>query len=282
IIENHEAKPDEMSREEAEALGALAFFGEKYGDKVRVLQIRDKNTEELISAELCGGTHLESTGQIGMFIIASETGVAAGIRRIEALVGKTAWEEIKNRREVDDEISKELNTSFEMLLKSVKDQKYNLYKETKEKEKFEGLYLESRVQDILNNAVRFEETEIVVAKVAGLSRRGLRILADQLKSKRDRIVGLLVAPELPRDIAHLAAMIGSPIKGYRPWPILCFSSKVASKNYPAGEILKRILSGGKGGGGGSPTLAEGSIAEASLEDLTSTFLEIVKARREEK
>lgn len=264
IIANHEAKPDEMSREEAEALGALAFFGEKYGDKVRVLQIRDKNTEELISAELCGGTHLGRTGDIGMFIITSETGVAAGIRRIEALTGQRAFAEIEHTREVISELSSSIGTDRDKLVKRVEELKTSLSAETKSRERMARRYVESLTEGILDGAEKIEDVDVVTARVEGVSQDELRLLADSLKSRRERIVGLLAAPDKNR----LA--------------VLCFSSKSTSKDYPAGEILKKVASRFKGGGGGSATLAEGSIAEASIDDLTSTFLEIVKTRREEK
>ncbi|TET23286.1 MAG: alanine--tRNA ligase [Candidatus Stahlbacteria bacterium] len=268
IIANHEAKPDEMSREEAEALGALAFFGEKYGDKVRVLQIRDKNTEELISAELCGGTHLDRTGDIGMFIIASETGVAAGIRRIEALTGQRAFAEIEHTREVISELSSSIGTDRDKLVKRVEELKTSLSAETKAREQLARRYVESLAEGILKNSQKIDDVEFVTGRVEGISRDELRLLADALKSRRDRIVGLLAAPDKNR----LA--------------VLCFSSKSTSKDYPAGEMLKKVASRFKGGGGGSATLAEGSIAEASLDKLTSVFLEVVNAaaaaRREEK
>ncbi|TKJ43730.1 alanine--tRNA ligase [candidate division TA06 bacterium B3_TA06] len=262
IIANHEAKPDEMSREEAEKLGALAFFGEKYGEEVRVLQIRDKNTEELISAELCGGTHLDRTGDIGMFIITSETGVAAGIRRIEALTGQRAWKEIKNGREVISELAQLVGTERDKLVKRVEELKSTLSAETKAREQLARRYVESLAEGVLKNSQKIDDVEFVTGRVEGISRDELRLLADSLKSRRERIVGLLAAPDKNR----LA--------------VLCFSSKSTSKDYPAGEILKKVASRFKGGGGGSATLAEASIAETSLDDLTSTFLEIVKTRRE--
>jgi len=265
IIENHEAKPDEMSREEAEALGALAFFGEKYGDKVRVLQIRDKNTEELISAELCGGTHLERTGDIGMFVITSETGVAAGIRRIEALTGQRAFAEVSHTREVITELSITIGTDREKLINRVEELKSSLSVAEKARERLARRYVDSLAEGILERAEKIDDAEFVTAKVEGISREDMRLLADSLKSRKEKMCGFLASPDKKNRLA-----------------VLCFSSKSTAKDYPAGDILKAVASKLKGGGGGSATLAEGSIAEASLTELTSAFLEAVKSGRKER
>ncbi len=257
VIENHDSTINEMSIDEAQAKGALAFFGEKYGDKVRVVEIPG------ISTELCGGTHLERTGDIGMFLISSESGVAAGIRRIEALVGNRAFAEIEHERETLAEISSALGTDKEKLLKKLEELKQNLAHETKAREAIARKYAEGLVSEILGSANKFDETDFVCARVEGVSRDDLRLIADSLKSKRENIAGLLASPDNSR------------------MTILCFSSKSSSRKYPAGEILKAVAPRFKGGGGGSPTLAEGSIAETSLEDLTSAFMDIVKKGREE-
>lgn len=269
IIANHEAKPDEMSREDAEKLGALAFFGEKYGEEVRVLQIRDKNTEELISAELCGGTHLGRTGDIGMFIITSETGVAAGIRRIEALVGKRAWEQISHVRSILTEVSSLVGTEPAKVLKRIEELKQTLTQDAKARERIARHLVQMLSERILSETSTIEDTDFAVARIEALGREELRLLADALKSRREHIVGLLAVPDEKNRLA-----------------VLCFSSKSTSKDFPAGEILKAVASKLKGGGGGSPTLAEGSVAETSLDKLTSVFLEVVNAvaaaRREAK
>jgi alanyl-tRNA synthetase len=256
IIENHSSIIKEMSIDEAQAKGALAFFGEKYGDKVRVVEIPG------VSTELCGGTHLDRTGDIGMFLIASESGVAAGIRRIEALVGNRAFAEIEHEREILSEISNSLGSDKEKLLKKLEELKQNLTHEIKSRETLARKYAESLITEILGLSEKFDETDFVCARVEGVSRDDLRLIADSLKSRRDNIVGLLVAP----DDSRMA--------------ILCFSSRTSSQKYPAGEILKAVASRFKGGGGGSATLAEGSIAETSLDDLTSAFMQTLKKGRE--
>lgn len=258
IIENHSSQVSEMTREEAEKLGALAFFGEKYGEKVRVVEIPG------ISMELCGGTHLGSTGEIGLFLITAETGVAAGIRRIEALVGERAFIEMEHIREIISELTLTVGTDREKLPKRVEELKSQLSLVEKSREQLAQRFVKSKVDEILARAQKIGDVEVVTAKVEGISREDLRLLADSLKSRKELIVGLLALPD--KDRMHA----------------LCFAAKSLSGDYPAGDLLKQVASRFKGGGGGSPTLAEGSIVETSLEELASAFLEVVKSKREEK
>jgi len=257
IIENHASVVKEMSKDEAEAKGALAFFGEKYGDKVRVVEIPG------ISAELCGGTHLKQTGQIGMFLIISETGVAAGIRRIEALVGRRALEQVSHVRSVLTEASLLMGTESGKLPAKVEELKQRISEDSKMRERITRHLVRILSERVLSQAHTIGEVDFVSARVEeALGREGLRFLADALKSHRERIVGILIIPEKKSRMA-----------------VLCFASKSIAKNFPAGEILKQVASRLKGGGGGSPTLAEGSIAETSAGDLTSVFLEVVKSQK---
>lgn len=258
VIENRQSEVKEMSREEAEKKGALAFFGEKYGDKVRVVEIPG------ISAELCGGTHLERTGDIGMFLITAETGTAAGIRRIEALVGQRAREQVSHVKFILTEASSLAGTEPGNLPKKIAELKQTLAADSRTRERMAQHFVQVLSERILSKVTTIDDTDLAVARVEALGRDELRLLADALKSKRERIVGLLAAPDNKR----LA--------------VLSFSSKSVSKYYPAGNILKEVAKKLKGGGGGSPTLAEGSVAETSTEDLSSVFMEVVKKLREEK
>ena len=257
IIENHEViHHRDITKEKADEMGALAFFGEKYGDRVRVIEIPG------ISAELCGGTHLKRTGNIGMFVITSETGVASGIRRIEALVGELAFKEVERTREVITELSQVLGTEREKLINRVEELKSSLSAAEKARERLARRYVDSLAEGILERAEKIDDAEFVTAKVEGISREDMRLLADSLKSRKEKMCGFLVSPDKKNRLA-----------------VLCFSSKSTAKDFPAGDILKAVASKLNGGGGGSATLAEGSIAEASLTELTSVFLKAVKSGR---
>jgi len=251
VIQNHSTTVKEMSKEEAEAKGALAFFGEKYGEKVRVAEI------EGVTAELCGGTHLEQTGDIGTFLITSESGVAAGIRRIEALVGQRAWRQISHVRSILTEVSDLVGTDPDKLIKRVEDLKQKLASNSRARERIAQHFVHVLSEQILSKVITIGNVDFAVARTEALGRDELRILADALKSRRNRIVGLLAAPDKNSRLA-----------------VLCFS---VSADYNAGEILKASAKKLKGGGGGSASLAEGSVAETSLVRLSSVFMEVVKS-----
>jgi len=259
VIENHETVIREMGKEEAQKLGALAFFGEKYGERVRVVEIPG------VSIELCGGTHLRATGEIGMFIVTSESGVAAGIRRIDALVGRRAWELMAHVRGVLTEASALVGTDPAKLPKRIEELKRKLSEDGKAKQRITRHFVGALAERVLARAVSTGDVDFVSARAEALDREGLRLLADALKSHRERIVGILVAPEKKGRMAAL-----------------CFASKPVAKDFPAGGILKAVASKLKGGGGGSPTLAEGSIAETSPKELASVFMEVVKSSKGEK
>jgi alanyl-tRNA synthetase len=199
-----------------------------------------------------------------MFLITTETGVAAGIRRIEALVGQRAWEQVNHIRSILLEASSLTGTEPAKVVKRIEELKQSLVADSKARERMAQHFVQILAERVLSDVTTINDTDFAVAKVEALGRDELRLLADVLKSRRERIVGLLAAPDNKR----LA--------------VLSFSAKSASKEYPAGEILKAVAKKLKGGGGGSPTLAEGSIAETSLEELAAAFLEVVKKTREEK
>ncbi len=260
IIGNHALVVREMDKKDAEAKGALAFFGEKYGDRVRVVSIPG------ISTELCGGTHLRATGETGMFLIIAETGVAAGIRRIEALVGLRAWKQMRHLRSILAETSLLAGTDSSKLPKKLAELKQKISEDSKMRERITRHLVQILSERILSESYTVKDTYFVSAKLdEALGREGLRFLADALKTHRERIVGLLTIPDKKGRMA-----------------VLCFASKSVAKNYSAGDMLKKVAAKFKGGGGGSATLAEGSITETSLDNLKTVFLAEIQRRSKEK
>jgi alanyl-tRNA synthetase len=220
--------------DDAKAMGALAFFGEQYGDKVTVVKVGD------FSMELCGGTHLKSTGQIGMFRITSETGVAAGIRRVEALVGRAALEQVVKERTTLDLLRERLGTGEDVLVKRVETMTEELKR------------LESRVQalstqlarvagdELAANAQQFGEVRAVVGHFPKFEAADLRLVADRVRELlKERYVGLLTGGDAAR--ARYVVFVSSDIQ----------------KQAPAGKLAKVVGSAMGGGGGGRPDIAEG-------------------------
>jgi len=220
--------------DDARAMGALAFFGEQYGEKVTVVRVAD------FSMELCGGTHLRSTGQIGMFRITSETGVAAGIRRIEALVGKAALARVMAERQTIDQLQEKLGVSEDVLVKKVE----SLAEEMKRLDaKLSGLsaQLARAAGDELAAAPEdIGGVRAVIGHFPKFESAELRLVADRVREKLgENFVGFLTGGETVRLL------------------YVVFVSPDLQKTIPAGKLAKTISATMGGGGGGKPDLALG-------------------------
>jgi alanyl-tRNA synthetase len=220
--------------DEARAMGALAFFGEQYGEKVTVVKVGD------FSMELCGGTHLKSTGQIGMFRITSETGVAAGIRRIEALVGKAALERVMAERQVIDRLQEKLGVGEDVLVKKVE----SLSEEMKRLgSKLAGLSAQVARGAGEKLAAAAEEVggiRIVVGHFSEFEAGELRLVSDRVRELlKEKYAGLLTGGDGPR--IRYVVFVGPDLQSA----------------LPAGKLAKTVGPAMGGGGGGKPDLAEG-------------------------
>jgi alanyl-tRNA synthetase len=235
----------EMSKEEALKLGAMALFGEKYGDSVRVVII-----DPGYSIELCGGTHVGHTGMIGLFTITSESAIAAGVRRIEALTGPAAV------RYIDDKISQFKNVSE--LLKT-KDPVKAIEKLIEEK-----AALEKKIE-------RLEARELVAIRNELLKKdeiiNGITFIGDIVEvGSADALKKLCF--DLKNNLSSYVAVLGANIGG-KPFVAIGMSDTVAAaKNLDAGKLIKeKIAPLIKGGGGGQKTLATaGGQDAAGLKD----------------
>ena len=232
IRDNDAVRSDEMSYQEAIQAGALAFFGDKYGDRVRVLRIGD------YSIELCGGTHVQRAGDIGVFKLRGESGVAAGVRRIEAFTGAGALQWIRERERALREIGELLRGTEEDVPARVARlvaQQRELEKQLKQ---LQGKLAGSQSEDLLSQARRIDGITVLAAQVDGVDDRGLRELADRL---RDQIrSGVVVLGTARGERALLLAAV----------------TRDLTTRYHAGEIIKRIAPLIGGGGGGKPDLAQ--------------------------
>jgi alanyl-tRNA synthetase len=245
---------EEMSYDDALKAGALAFFGDKYGDRVRVVRMGE------FSTELCGGTHVQRTGDIGVFKLDGESGVAAGVRRIEAATGSGALDAIRRHETLLDEMAG-------LLKAGGSDAKAKL-----EKLVAHGRELERRVQelqaklaggasrDVMADARQVNGVTVLATKVEGLDDRGLREMADQL---RDRIKsGVIVLGAAQGDRAILLATVTKDLVG----------------RYHAGNIIKHLAPLVGGGGGGRPDFAQaGGKDPTNLDAALAAAFELVGA-----
>ena len=231
IMQNHPVGTQQMDIEAAKKMGAMALFGEKYGDVVRVVDMGE------FSIELCGGTHVSSTGNIGPFRIFSEGGVASGVRRIEAITGEGAWQTIYALEEVINQVANV--TKADKL--HVVDKVGQLVSANRELEKqlqqFQAKLAASQGEEILQQVKSVKGVNLLVAQMQGDSNL-LRDTMDRLKDKLDPAVILLAAIE--GDKVSLVAGV----------------SKSATDRFKAGELVNHVAQQVGGKGGGRPDMAQ--------------------------
>jgi alanyl-tRNA synthetase len=221
--------------------GVTALFGEKYGDMVRVVSIPG------VSAELCGGTHVGATGDIGLLKILSEGSVASGIRRIEAVTGKEAVRYFRSREKELDKVADMLKTS-----ESPSERLRKLVAEMKEieraLEKCKGKSAAESSASIIGKARDISGVKVVSCRVDGLDAKDLRVLAD---SVRDGIgSGVLLLASVKDDQAAMVSMV----------------TKDLIKKFHAGDLLKKVAAHAGGRGGGKPDIAQGGTKEIQMLD----------------
>lgn len=253
IRENAKVTSEEMSLQDALKSGALAFFGEKYGDRVRVLKMGD------FSTELCGGTHVSRTGDIGLFKLRAEAGVASGVRRVEATTGEGALEWVRQREKVLKEIGNILKGTEEDAVEKLEkwlSQRRDLEQQLAQlQSKLAG----SQSEDIASRARRVNGINVVVSRVEGIEEKALREMADRL---RDRLQPAVVV---------LGAVQGDRVS------LLAAVSKDATKSYHAGNIIKQIAPLVGGGGGGRPDFAQAGGKDATrLDEALQKVYELIE------
>lgn len=235
-----------MSLDEAKEIGAMALFGEKYGNEVRVIDM------DGYSIELCGGTHLDNTSEAGMFKIISETGVAAGVRRIEALTAEGAINYYKNLENLVNEVAIKLKADTNQLLNKV-DNFLNDYKKLQQENDKLKAKLESGTVDELLRDVEVETVDgvdIVALYVEDVDMDGLRSLSDKFIEKLNDGVAILVT-----DYNNKVSLVVNASKG------------AVKKGAHAGNIIKVAAKTVGGGGGGRPNMAQaGGKIIAKMED----------------
>jgi alanyl-tRNA synthetase len=232
----------EMALKEALASGAMALFGEKYGDRVRVVRIGD------FSTELCGGTHLDATGQIGFFKVAAEGAVASGVRRIEAVAGVAAVEAVARQERVLREIADILKigpAEAPQRLRKLLDEQRALERQLQE---LEGKLARSKADDLVAGARQVDGVAVLAGRIDGLDADGLRAVADRL---RDRLgSGIVVVGSVVDGKVNLVAAV----------------TKDLTKRFQAGKLVQEVARAVGGSGGGRPDLAQAGGKEPAKLD----------------
>ena len=256
IAEDLPVETKVMSLEEAKKTGAMALFGEKYGDTVRVVMIGD------FSRELCGGTHVGHTGEIASFKILSESGVAAGVRRIEAITGNNVTAYYQEMEERLNAVARVLKTSPATLL----DRAEHLMAEMKvlqsENESLKSKAAKDALGDVMNQVKEVKGVKLLAASVAGVDMNGLRDLGDQLKAKIGEGVIVLIS-----DCDGKVNMVAMATQG------------AMDKGAQAGNLIKGIAALVGGGGGGRPNMAQaGGKNPAGIPDAIAKCEEVLAAQ----
>lgn len=235
IRQNLAVYDEEIPYKKAVEEGAIALFDEKYGDVVRVIRIG----RPPISAELCGGTHVTSTGEIGFFHIFSEHSIGAGLRRIEAVTGREAEAFIERQLSALTNIASRLATEVENTSDRLDDLIAELDKERKQRQALERELSQMRAESLLNQAEVVNGVRVLVAKVPPSRIQALREMGDLLREQLKSVVVVL-----------------GTVYEDKPVFLAAVTPDLVAKGYNAGEIVKQVAAVTGGGGGGKATLAQ--------------------------
>ena len=247
IMENLPVKTLETTIDKAKDMGAVALFNEKYGKQVRVVKMGE------YTVELCGGTHVNFTGEIGLFKIVAESGIAAGIRRIEAVTGLNTYDYILNRDEVLQSAADRLKSTPEEVPEKID----NLFTEQKRLQR-EIKSLKDKLADFksedLTDKLEYlkDDLPVIIEELEDLDTDGLRNLADELQNELDSLI-VLLASRFDNKVVFVCSI----------------SDDLVEKGYHAGKLISQVAQITGGGGGGRPDMAQagGSKTEKLPEAL---------------
>ncbi|NJN02331.1 MAG: alanine--tRNA ligase [Leptolyngbyaceae cyanobacterium RM1_1_2] len=257
IAEGHQADVSVLPIAEAKARGAVAMFGEKYGDQVRVIDF------PAVSMELCGGTHVTNTAEIGAFKITSESGISAGVRRIEAVAGPAVLDYLNLREQVVRELSDRFKVKPEELPERVANLQAELKTTQKELEALKAELAQAKSAQLVNEAKPVGDFQILVAALEGVDAEALKGAAERLLQK----------------LGEGAVVLGSAPADDKVSLVAAFSPAVVKQGLQAGKFIGNIAKICGGGGGGRPNLAQagGRQPEKLQEALTAATQQLAAA-----
>ena len=238
ILKNELTSAKVMGLEAAQKTGAMMLFGEKYGDEVRVLEIGS-------SRELCGGTHVARTGDIGLFKIVAEGGVAAGVRRVEAVAGSVAFDYVQNMEKQLQGSAALLKAQPQEVVAKVSALLENIKALEKQLSNLKSKVATSQGDDLLGQAIEVNGVKVLVAKLEGVDAKGLRDTLDQVKNKLKS--GVIVLAVVDGDKVQIAAGVTPDL----------------TMKFKAGELVNHVAQQVGGKGGGKPDMAMAGGTDAS-------------------
>ncbi|WP_106768450.1 alanine--tRNA ligase [Paenibacillus faecalis] len=231
---------DNKPIDEARAMGAMALFGEKYGDIVRVVQVGD------YSIELCGGCHVDNTAQIGIFKLLGESGIGSGVRRIEAVTGRFAYEFMEGELELLRQSAALLKSKLHDVPKRIEALNQQVKELGRENESLLGKLSAIEAGQLTERVVVAGNTQLLAAEVQAANMDALRTVVDELKGK------------LPEAVIVLGAVIGDKVNF-----VVSVPQNLVKKGLHAGKLVKEVAAVCGGGGGGRPDMAQAGGKDAS-------------------
>lgn len=236
--------------DEAKAMGAMALFGEKYGDVVRVVQVSD------YSIELCGGCHVDNTSAIGLFKIVSESGIGAGTRRIEAVTGAAAYQQLKGQLNLLKETADVLKANMKDVPVRVESLLGEMKELARENESLKSKLGNIEAGNLISSVQEINGVKVLAAKVQATDMNNLRSMADELKAK------------IGSGVITLAAVQGEKVN-----IIAAVTQDLIPQGYHAGKLIKEVATRCGGGGGGRPDMAQAGGKNPSQVDNALKFVE---------
>ncbi len=249
-LNNLEVKTELMKLDDALKSGAMALFGEKYDDDVRVLSMGNNS----YSVELCGGTHVKRTGDIGFFIITSQSSVASGIRRIEAVAGIKSIEHINKIRDINSSLQSALNVSSEDIQEKIK----SLIEENKELKKKSG-NKKSKKTVVFSEIYEINDWKLIVEQVEIDDTKDLRALVDDQKNTNEKVC-IIILNAVKNKVA-----------------LVCGVTKNLTDSLSAKDVVSALSDQIGGKGGGRPDFAQGAGETENLKDFVTSIVDSVKS-----
>ena len=233
----------EMPIEEAKKLGAMAIFGEKYGDIVRVVSMGD------YSVEFCGGTHIDNTGKVGGFKIISEAGIAAGVRRIEAITGSRVISYLEGKEETLSTVAGTLKSSESDITRKAAQVMADIKSLESAIKAIKSDKISSSVDDIIASAKEIGGAKLIAMKFEDTDVDQLRSISDAVKEKTDNVI-----------------MVFAAVNGGKVTFIVSVSEDLVGRGYHAGKLIKEVAAAAGGGGGGKANMAQAGAKDPSKID----------------
>ena len=259
IRQNYPVSITEMPIEQARKEGAMALFGEKYGDVVRTVKVIETD-DKYYSMELCGGTHVQKTGDIGMFKIVSESSVGSGIRRIEAVCGSACEKYVDGLENKIDEIAALLKTSKVMVVPAIEKMLQDNKNLETEISSLKSKVIAGEIDEYIKSAKDINGINVIAFAVEGVDVKTLREMVDKVKEKKASAI-IVIASKLQDKISF----------------VISVSQDIVKQGYAAGKIAKQFAAKIEGSGGGKPDFAQGGGKKTdNLKSVIENIGEILK------